>query len=259
MSSELKDGKDFSSLVRVGCAGWSIPARSAVRFDSLGSHLQRYSTKLNCCEINSSFRREHKPATWERWAASVATDFQFSVKAPRSITHDANLACAPEMLTEFLKHIQLLGDTLGPVLVQTPPSQEFETERVTQFLSLMRRYHRGDIVWEPRHSSWFGERANKCLADFEVGRVASDPGCVPAAAIPGGYTNLAYYRLHGSPRPYYSRYPVSFLKMVALELDKLAATASRVWCVFDNTALGWAIENALELRAELGNANKSQN
>ena len=259
MSSELKDRKSFSSPVRVGCAGWSIPGRSAVRFEGLGSHLHRYSMELNCCEINSSFRRSHQPATWERWAMSVAADFRFSVKLPRSITHDAKLACTPEILTDFLRRIQLLGNTLGPVLVQTPPSLGFETERVSQFLSLMRRHHRGDIVWEARHTSWFGERANKCLADFEVGRVASDPGCVPAAAIPGGYPNLAYYRLHGSPRPYYSRYPEDFVKTLALELRRLAVTVSRVWCVFDNTALGWAIENALEFRAELDHANKSQN
>jgi uncharacterized protein YecE (DUF72 family) len=142
------------------------------------------------------------------------------------------------------------------VLVQTPPSLEFEPERVSEFFSLLRQHYLGDVVCEPRHNSWFVERADGCLRDFQVARVASDPACVPAAAIPGGLRSLAYFRLHGSPRPYYSRYPNEFVKMLARKLDKLAMTA-QVWCVFDNTASGWAIENALELRTELGKSDQS--
>src|ERR1700685_3440989 len=120
MSTDLQNtkGQLLYSAVRVGCAGWSIPPRSASNFIGLGSHLHRYSQVLNCCEINSSFRRAHKPETWKRWGASVAPDFHFSVKMPRSITHDAKLSCAPEVLAEFLQQIRALGDNLGPVLVQ---------------------------------------------------------------------------------------------------------------------------------------------
>jgi uncharacterized protein YecE (DUF72 family) len=240
------------SGVRVGCAGWSIPSRYGSAFVGTGSHLQRYAQVFNCCEINSSFRRIHMPTTWQRWAVSVPSDFLFSVKVPRTITHDAKLTCAPELLTEFLRQIRSLNQRLGPVLVQTPPSLEFETGQVSKFFLLLRQHYPGDVVCEPRHSSWFVERADSCLRDFHVARVASDPACVPAAAVPGGFRALAYFRLHGSPRPYYSRYADEFVKTLAPKLNELS-TSCQVWCVFDNTASGWATENALELRTDLGN------
>jgi uncharacterized protein YecE (DUF72 family) len=245
---ESEAAKIGSLAVRVGCAGWSIPPRYAHEAATLGSHLQRYSQVFNCCEINSSFRRSHKPATWQRWAASVPGDFRFSVKLPRAITHDAKLKCGPELLTDFLQQVHYLDGKLGPLLVQTPPSLEFEIGTVKEFFALLRQHYGGDVVCEPRHSTWFVDRADECLRTFRVARAASDPACVPNAADPGGFPELAYFRLHGSPRPYYSRYPQEFVKQVAGKLQK----RPRVWCIFDNTAAGWAFENALQLTKEVG-------
>jgi uncharacterized protein YecE (DUF72 family) len=85
------------------------------------------------------------------------------------------------------------------------------------------------------------------LAQFRVARVAADPAVVPRAAEPGGWPDLIYRRLHGSSRMYYSDYPTEFLDRIAglLRPDD--------WCIFDNTALGEATYNALELvrRAQL--------
>src|SRR5580692_8694648 len=151
------DEGDISSHdpVRVGCAGWSIPRQAGAHFVSIGSHLKRYSQVFNCCEINSSFYRPHKKETWERWAGSVPSDFRFSVKAPRTITHEAKLNCISEVLTTFLGQINFLREKLGPVLIQLPPSLEFDHTRARQFLSLLRGSFSGDVVWEPRHRSWF--------------------------------------------------------------------------------------------------------
>ncbi len=240
-----------SHAARVGCAGWSIPPRYAHQAATLGSHLQRYSRVFNCCEINSSFRRNHKPATWQRWTAPVPGDFRFSVKVPRAITHEAKLKSAPELLTDFLQQVRYLDEKLGPLLIQTPPSLEFEIGAVSEFFSLLRQHYSGDVVCEPRHSSWFLDRADQCLQEFQVARAASDPACVPKAADTGGFQTLAYFRLHGSPRPSYSRYPEEFVKRLAKKLERVATTR-RVWCVFDNTASGWAFENALQVTRGLG-------
>jgi uncharacterized protein YecE (DUF72 family) len=252
MTLDLLKGSPLeqSERVRVGCATWSIPPASAARFAGTGSHLQRYAQVLNCSEINSSFRRVHRAATWKRWASSVPPDFRFSVKMPRAITHDAKLKCSSEIVMEFVQQIQFLNGRLGPLLLQTPPSLEFESKYVSDFLLLLRECYSGDVVCEPRHSSWFTDGADKCLQDFLVARVAADPPCVPAAASPGGLRTLAYFRLHGSPRTYYSRYEKEFVKLLAQKAEKLAMSA-RVWCIFDNTASGCAIENAMELKAEI--------
>jgi len=236
--------------VRVGCAGWNIPPHAAIHFPIGSSHLNRYSRLFNCCEINSSFYRPHRIATWQRWAASVPDDFQFAVKVPRTITHEAKLVCSPELLLEFLNQIRHLRDKLGPILVQLPPSLRFERDQVTAFFSLLRQHHVDDIVCEPRHGSWFTDQANTTLQDFDIARVASDPACVPIASVPAGAAKIAYFRLHGSPHTYYSAYGDQFLHATSMRLKDLAKGA-KVWCVFDNTASGAATTNAVELMAKL--------
>ncbi len=236
----------YDNSIRIGCAGWNIRRDADRHFPSAGSHLEHYSQAFNCCEINSSFYRPHRETTWQRWATTVPEDFQFSVKAPKAITHIAALDGCSVELKFFLQQIHFLGDKLGPVLFQLPPSFQFEPKRVTKFLSLLRKHFSGDVVWEPRHETWFNESANKLLEEFKIARVAADPACVAEASQPGGNGDLIYFRLHGSPRTYYSSYSDEFLGRLYLQLEKLK-TRSRVWCIFDNTALGFATFNALHL------------
>jgi uncharacterized protein YecE (DUF72 family) len=236
--------------VRVGCAGWNIPQHVAAHFGPSGSHLQRYSQGFSCCEINSSFYRPHKKETWERWANSVPCGFRFSVKAPKTITHEAKLNCSSELLSVFLEQLNYLGERLGPVLFQLPPSLEFDQAGARKFLSLLRKDFRGDVVWEPRHASWFEDRCDNLLKEFHIARVAADPGCVPASTRPGGLGSLVYFRLHGSPRRYFSAYSSHYLNELAAQLTNLAIVG-RAWCIFDNTASGYAVQNAFELMGKL--------
>jgi uncharacterized protein YecE (DUF72 family) len=106
------------------------------------------------------------------------------------------------------------------------------------------------VVWEPLHKGWFSNRVDDLLKEFHVTRVAADPACGPPAGRPGGFESLAYFRLHGAPRRYYSAYSDDFLDALSAQVTSLALRA-RVWCVFDNTASGAAIQNALALSAKL--------
>jgi uncharacterized protein YecE (DUF72 family) len=250
ISMLLEDCSGSRQSVRVGCAGWSIPKQVAAQFVGTGSHLNRYSKFFNCCEINSSFYGSHKPETWERWASSAGSGFRFSVKLPKIITHVAKLSCDSCALSTFFDEVTFLRDKLGPALIQLPPSLEFENARVHFFLSMLRDIYPGPVVLEPRHSSWFADRVDLLLQDFCVARAAADPPCVPTAGMPGGYTRLVYFRLHGSPRRYYSAYSSDFLTRLAVQLATLVRTAE-VWCIFDNTASGYAIENAGQLISKL--------
>jgi uncharacterized protein YecE (DUF72 family) len=172
------------------------------------------------------------------------------VKAPRAITHDARLDCTSQVLSEFLQQIILLRNKLGPVLFQLPPSLALDLVIAKKFLSLLRENYSGDLVLEPRHATWFDDSADNLLREFKIARVAADPACVPAAGLPGGLSDLVYFRLHGSPRRYYSAYAAEYLSTLAAQLATFASTA-QVWCVFDNTASGSAIQNAMELTAAL--------
>jgi uncharacterized protein YecE (DUF72 family) len=240
--------KSTGRPIFVGCAGWAVPPNVAREFPAAGSHLERFSQVLSACEINTSFYRQHREQTWARWAAVVPDSFRFAVKAPRAITHEGELICERETLSRFFAEISPLGKKLGPVLFQLPPKQQFEKARVERFLTDLRNVHDGYVVVEPRHRSWFDSEADWLLQTFRVGRVAADPACVASGLRPGGWPGIAYYRLHGSPRTYYSSYEEAYLNALALEMTAQAETRP-VWCIFDNTASGAAAGNALSLLA----------
>ena len=236
-----------ASDVRIGTAGWSIPRASAFRFDPSGTHLQRYARRFRCVEINSSFYRPHAPATYARWRDATPPEFRFAVKMPRTITHERALRGARDPLTAFLAEIEGLAEKRGPILVQLPPSLSFDASVVRRFLDLVRDRYHGPVVCEPRHEAWFSPSVTSLLNRYGVSRVAADPPRVPEASIPGGWPAVAYFRLHGSPRTYWSRYDDTYIATLATALRGLPQ-AEDVWCVFDNTASGSAIENAWELQ-----------
>jgi uncharacterized protein YecE (DUF72 family) len=233
----------------VGSAGWNIPRIHRDRFAPDGSQLQRYASRLNAAEINSSFYRPHAATTYERWASAVPAAFRFAVKIPKRITHEHALLRAREPLEQFLDEIAGLGAKLGPLLLQLPPSFAFDSRRVGRFLQLLRARHGGFVVCEPRHATWTMPAAVRLLDDFEVARVAADPPRASGLDVPGGWTGIAYYRWHGSPRPYFSPYAPADLDRLAA--DVRAIGAPQTWCVFDNTGSGSAAGNALDLMSRL--------
>ncbi|MBD2750625.1 DUF72 domain-containing protein [Microvirga sp. BT688] len=234
-----------TAVIRIGTAGWSIPKEHAEPFPIAGSHLERYGAVLNAVEINSSFYRPHRPATYERWAASVREAFRFAVKIPKAITHEQRLKDVGDLLDRFLSEVEGLGPKLGPLLVQLPPSLTFEPGVADHFLSELRSQVAGSIVCEPRHASWFTPEVGALLGELRIARVAADPAPVPGADEPGGWRGLSYYRLHGSPRIYYSAYSPEYLAAIAVLLADSATTATETWCIFDNTAAFAATGNAL--------------
>ena len=235
-------------MIYVGTAGWSIPRAASPRFASEGSHLERYARVLPSAEINSSFYRPHQPATYAKWAASTPKTFRFAVKVPKFITHEMRFKKSRAAFERFLDETRGLGARRGPILVQLPPSFAFEPRGATSFFKMVRELTESPVVCEPRHPTWFTAKAEALLIRFEVARVAADPPTAQGSDIPGGWKGLAYFRLHGSPRMYWSRYEADYISRLAAQVLELARGGD-VWCIFDNTATGSAIENALELQA----------
>jgi uncharacterized protein YecE (DUF72 family) len=238
--------------LRLGTAGWGLPRLWRDQFPAEGSYLERYAARFPAVEINSSFHRQHRRAVYGRWAAAVPASFRFAVKLPRAITHDQMLVAADVLLEVFLEEVTGLGSRLGPLLVQLPPSLAFDAGHVEEFLRTLRRLHAGAVACEPRHESWFGPEADALLRAHGVARVAADPARVPAAAEPAGDGRLVYYRLHGSPRMYYSDYEIERLEDLAGRLRSAMAAGAETWCILDNTTLGAATGNALALSRMTG-------
>jgi uncharacterized protein YecE (DUF72 family) len=235
------------SKIFVGTAGWSIPRPEQRRFPAGDSLLARYAKVLPAVEINSTFYRPHRASTFERWAASVPRTFRFSVKVPQTISHDQRLAGSSALLKAFLADLAPLGTRLGCLLVLLAPSHAYDARVARSFFTTLRKQFDRGIAIEPRHASWFEDRADGLLDDFEVARVAADPPRAEAGGEPGGWRGLAYFRLHGSPRTYYSSYEDGYLDALAARLRDLRRRRIPTWCVFDNTTLGAATANALAL------------
>ena len=230
--------------IRIGTAGWALPAAIRARFPEGDSNLQRYAGRLNATEINSSFYRPHRRATWQRWAESVPDGFRFAAKLPKAISHERRLIDCAEPLTRFAGEVGGLGGKLGVMLVQLPPSLRFDVGVADAFFALLRDAIAADVACEPRHASWFGAEADALLVRHHVARVAADPALAEGGGRPGGWPGLTYYRLHGSPLIYRSPYEADRIVAIAAELRAGTAPA---WCIFDNTASGAAAPDALAL------------
>jgi uncharacterized protein YecE (DUF72 family) len=239
------------SPLRVGTAGWSVPSRYADEAPPGGSHLERYARRLNVAEINTSFYRPHQRKTYERWAQSTPAGFRFSVKVPKTMTHEQRLADCGALLDQFVEEVTGLGGRLGVLLVQLPPKLALEKHVAGGFFRALRRRIEVPVVCEPRHASWFAANANGWLAERGIARVGADPAPVPEGSEPGGWDGLAYYRWHGSPRVYYSDYDATALAAFRKRLDSQIERSIPTWCIFDNTASGAELGNALALNQPL--------
>lgn len=236
-----------NNIYRIGCAGWNLPRE--LREASI-SYLERYSQLYNCVEINSSFYRHHQPKTYKRWKETVPDDFKFAVKIPKSVTHEAKEI--ESTIPKFLEETAELEHKLGPLLAQFPPGARFKIEEVSKLFSIMRSSFNGTIVCEPRHASWFEIDAFKTMADYDVLLVGADP--LPVQAAPNVLdSKLHYLRLHGSPRIYYSNYNSEFISSLELILRE---ASEETWAIFDNTAAGFAYQNAVELSHRLSTQRK---
>jgi uncharacterized protein YecE (DUF72 family) len=235
--------------IRVGVAGWSNPPAKRSERDADQTHLSYYAAHFSCVEINSSFYRPHRSTTYARWRDETPEPFRFSVKMPRSVTHESHLKrCAAEA-GRFYDDVAALQPKLAAVLVQLPPSLEFNGRTVRSFFKSVPRLRGTKLVCEPRHPSWFTSAAESALREAGVARVAADPARCPGAEVPGGLRRFAYFRWHGAPRLYYSKYSQARLASFAAEVGR--SKAADIWCVFDNTARYAAWDDALQFMALL--------
>lgn len=232
-------------MIRFGCASWQLPKSMRSGFPDGATLLARYAQRLPAVEVNSSFYRRHRRSQYAKWASEVPDGFRFAVKLPRWITHDQRLR-THDGLDDFLEEIEGLGDSLGPLLLQLPPSLDFEPEQAAAFFDALRVRFDGGVVCEPRHSGWFAAEPEALLERHRIARVGADPAPVAGGDTPGGWPGLVYRRLHGRPRRFYSAYGADFVEGLAKELRGVA-DATETWCIFNNTASEAGFEDALVL------------
>ena len=136
----------------------------------------------------------------------VPSTFRFSVKVPKVVTHERCLIDCETDMARYFAESSGLGACLGVYLVQLPPSLAFDHKSCSAFFANTHSQSVATFVVEPRHATWFTDEADACLQDLDIGRVAADPAILPIAGETRGSQRVNYFRLHGSPRTYYSSY-----------------------------------------------------
>ena len=204
--------------------------------------LEFYSGHFPTVELNNSFYHLPSEKAFTNWNNSSPSEFVFSVKVSRFITHVKRLKDSAEPIANFMSRARLLGDKLGPLLYQLPQNMKYNAQVLEDFLKIIP----GDAlhVFEFRHHSWFDDRVFSLLRRYHASLCIYDmPGFrTPLVAT----ADFSYIRFHGSRWLYSSGYSDEELKDWTQKIKELGVT--KVYAYFNNDAEGFAIRNALKLK-----------
>ncbi|WP_426689204.1 DUF72 domain-containing protein [Rhodanobacter ginsengiterrae] len=211
------------SAIRVGIGGWTYaPWRDNFYPPKLVQRreLEYASRQLRAIEINGTYYGAQKPATYAKWAAETPEGFVFSLKAPRYIAEGRRLADAGKGVSGFIHGgLAEMGDRLGPILWQLPPSRPFDADDLGAFLDALPRELNGQPlrhVLEVRHASFLSEHYVELARSHRVPTVFTDSPDYPSLADLTG--DFSYARLMRSA----DEIPTGY---AAAELDRWAGYA----------------------------------
>ena len=236
--------------VHVGCSGW-VYRHWKGGFYPEGLPQKRwfdhYAAEFDTVEINASFYRLPLASTFHGWRDKAPPGFRYAVKVNRFITHMKKLLDCEEAVDQFIALARPLGDKLGPLLYQLPPSLHKNLERLDSFLSRLP----SDLeqVVEFRHESWYQDDVLALLDRHGVGFVAHDLVGLTSPRWASGRT--AYVRFHGTGGKYRGRYSDDRMRDWAYWLSGQRAAGRSAWAYFNNDIGGDAIDDARNLKAIL--------
>ncbi|HNY65519.1 MAG TPA: DUF72 domain-containing protein [Deltaproteobacteria bacterium] len=235
-------------LACVGTSGWNYDHWKGLFYPAglpRSRWLDHYASTFTTVEVNATFYRQVGAGTFEKWRSGTPDGFVWAVKAHRFITHTRRLSGVEGPVKTFLDAACNLGDKLGPILFQLPPSLAFDARTAAAFFSLLPEGLR--YVLEARHASWTAPDALAMLEGHGIAWCISDTAgrylCLEALTAP-----FTYLRLHGSRRLYASEYSPAEISGWA---EKIRAWNLPAYVYFDNDYMAYAVKNALEMREEL--------
>lgn len=236
--------------IHVGCSGWVYRHwKGGFYPEGLPQKrwFERYSEEFDTVEINASFYRLPLASTFDGWREKAPNDFRYAVKANRFLTHLKKLAGCEEQVDEFIALARRLGDRLGPILYQLPPSLQKDLARLEAFLERLPR----DLehVVEFRHASWYDQDVLALLDRHGAGFVAHDLSGLISPPWASGRT--AYVRFHGTGGKYWGRYSEEQMAGWADWLRAQIAQGRSAWAYFNNDIHEHAIEDARTLLRKL--------
>jgi len=178
----------------IGTSGFQYPEWKGTFYPetlAIGKMLPFYADRFATTEVNYTFRRIPSAATIERWRAETPLRFQFSLKAPQKVTHFAKLRDCGDTLRFFHQTTSALGEKLGPVLFQLPPSFKKDVPLLAAFLEEVPSGMRAAV--EFRHASWFDEAVFSALKNRNIALCIADSENLSTPAV--ATANFGYLRL----------------------------------------------------------------
>ncbi len=233
--------------IHIGTSGWHYRHWKGPFYpDSLptGDMLKFYSEYLKAVEINNSFYRLPDEKTLKAWTRIVPSDFVFTMKGSRFITHMKKLKDPQTTTPKFLKAAKLLGDGLGPLLFQLPPRWHINTDRLQEFISSLPDEFR--YAFEFRDTTWFDDSIYEILSTHQAAFCIYD---LAGTLSPKEVTaDFVYVRLHGPDGAYQGTYDKKTLAGWAGAFSTWKQQGREIFCFFDNDQAGYAVQNALTLQ-----------
>jgi uncharacterized protein YecE (DUF72 family) len=235
----------------IGTCGWNYPHWKE-RFYPSGlppeRWLSHYAGKLASVEINRSFYRLPTPENFAHWASLVPKGFVFAVKATRFTTHIKRLKEAPQTTANLLMAARELGERLGPVLFQLPPTMHYDAGRLQGLLGYLKGQ---DVVpglraaLEVRHASWLNP---DCFRQLEAAGVALCLADYAALPVPGPLTApFVYVRRHMPLGEEAESYSERLLEGFAGQIRGWLGEGRDVYFYFNNDVWAYAVQNAQRL------------
>jgi uncharacterized protein YecE (DUF72 family) len=232
---------------RIGCSGYHYPDWKGIFYPedvSQRKWFEYYCSHFNTLELNVTYYKFPRIDVLKSWYARSPEGFSFTVKAPRHITHFKKFRDAQKMLNDFYATAKEgLREKLGCVLFQFPSNFHYEAERLMRIIDMTDAAVRN--VVEFRHESWWNAAVNEALTKSGISFCGMSHPTLPGTVV--GTTETLYYRFHGVPHLYNSKYETPMLEKVVQEI-LVQRRATRSFVYFNNTADGHAISNAKQLQ-----------
>ncbi|WP_433293790.1 DUF72 domain-containing protein [Actinoplanes sp. CA-030573] len=233
--------------VHVGTSGWGYGHWDGVLYPPgtrPPGRLEHYVRRFRTVELNASFYRWPRTATFAGWQRRLPPGFQMSVKAPRGLTHARKLYAPEEWITRITAGLHELGDKRGVFLVQLAPQQQRDDARLEYFLDLLPGWVRTRTAVEFRHPSWHDDPVYDLLERRGVAYCVMSGArlpCVLRATAP-----VVYLRMHGpdDEHLYAGSYARDSLAWWADRIGEWTGQGREVYVYFNNDGEGNAVRDA---------------
>ncbi len=244
----LGSEQELTMPIRVGTCGWQYDDWRTAFYPAdvpKKRWLATYAGAFDTVECDNAFYRLPAREVFERWRDEVPEGFTMAVKASRFLTHIKRLKEPEEPVGRLLEATTGLGDRLGPILLQLPPSLSIDLDRLDACLRCFPASVR--VAVETRHGSWWIDETRSLLTERAAASVWSDRLSI-AIAPDWRTTDWAYLRLHQGRLRFPPTYPTSTLRFWRKRLQETWSERDDMFVYLNNDPGAAAVLDAKRFR-----------